>query len=250
MFYLGTHRPGWLGTLSVPLMVSHRTLKDYHKLPRARAPWMLDSGGFTELQVHGGWSVSPRQYISNARRFYQEVGSLDWISPQDWMCEPFMLERTGRTITDHQRLTVSNYVTLRLIDDNLPVIPVLQGWGADDYLHCIELYLNEGIDLWEEPLVGIGSVCRRQHTEEINSILSEIAGLGIRLHGFGVKTLGFRKYAQHLHSCDSMSWSYRARRSPPLPGCSHQNCANCYRFALLWRDRMLAEITSEAHQSR
>jgi hypothetical protein len=36
-----------------------------------------------------------------------------------------------------------------------------------------------------------------------------------------------------------MAWSYRARRSPALPGCTgHRNCANCLRYALAWRARL------------
>jgi hypothetical protein len=31
------------------------------KLPRARGPWALDSGGFTELTTHGRWTITPRR---------------------------------------------------------------------------------------------------------------------------------------------------------------------------------------------
>jgi hypothetical protein len=44
-FFLGTHRPGWLARLDVPLFVSHRTLRTWPRLPWAREPWALDSGG-------------------------------------------------------------------------------------------------------------------------------------------------------------------------------------------------------------
>ena len=36
-----------------------------------------------------------------------------------------------------------------------------------------------------------------------------------------------------------MAWSFGARYKPPLDGCTHKTCANCKRFALLWRDQML-----------
>jgi hypothetical protein len=93
------------------------------------------------------------------------------------------------------------------------------------------------------PLVGLGSVCRRQATTEIARIVAELAALGLRLHGFGVKRAG-------LVSADSMAWSYHARRRPPLPGCVGQkNCANCLPYALAWRARMLA-ILDQPRQGR
>ncbi|MEV6227889.1 ATP-binding cassette domain-containing protein [Saccharopolyspora shandongensis] len=56
-----------------------------------------------------------------------------------------------------------------------------------------------------------------------------------------------RDYGSHLHSADSMAWSYAARRSPRLPGCTaHKNCANCPRFAFHWRERVLASLAGHA----
>ncbi|SDZ53048.1 hypothetical protein SAMN05216215_10913 [Saccharopolyspora shandongensis] len=67
------------------------------------------------------------------------------------------------------------------------------------------------------------------------------------MHGFGIKTSGLRDYGSHLHSADSMAWSYAARRSPRLPGCTaHKNCANCPRFAFHWRERVLASLAGHA----
>jgi hypothetical protein len=34
----------------------------------------------------------------------------------------------------------------------------------------------------------------------------------------------------------------RAAFSHPLPGCAQRNCANCPRYALLWRERLLRRI--------
>jgi hypothetical protein len=115
-FYLGTHLPSWLGSVPVPLFVSHRRLARSARLPVARTRWALDSGGFSEL-----------------------------------------------------------------------------------------------------------------------------AGYGFALHGFGIKTRGLGRYAALLASADSMAWSYNARRHTALPGCPHRNCANCPRWALRWRERVLAQ---------
>jgi hypothetical protein len=92
-----------------------------------------------------------------------------------------------------------------------------------------------------EPLVGLGSVCRRQATSEIDRIITTLAGQGLRLHGFGVKTAGLGRYGWALESADSLAWSYAARREPPLPGHRHKNCANCLAYALAWRERVVRQ---------
>lgn len=89
-FILGTHEPSWLADerfANVPLMVSDRRLREMKRLPRARGYWALDSGGFTELQLFGGWMVAIDDYIARVRRYIAEVGGLMWAAGQDWMCE-------------------------------------------------------------------------------------------------------------------------------------------------------------------
>jgi hypothetical protein len=154
------------------------------------------------------------------------------------MCEPWIVERTGLSIREHQERTVSNYLELR---DRGPFIPVLQGWALDDYEACMSLYADAGVDLAAVPMVGIGSVCRRQDTDEIGRIMLAVHDAGIRAHGFGVKKEGIARYGRLLASADSMAWSYNARKNPPLPGCRHKNCANCPRWALRWRRQLLAQ---------
>jgi hypothetical protein len=55
----------------------------------------LDSGGFTELRLHGGWRTTAAEYVTVVRRYRDQIGCLEWAAPQDWMCEPFMLAKTG-----------------------------------------------------------------------------------------------------------------------------------------------------------
>jgi hypothetical protein len=237
-FWLGTHMPSWLATAGVPLFVSHRRLAGRKTLPRAIAPWALDSGGFSELAMYGEWRTSPAQYATAVRRYSDEIGSLAWAAPQDLMCEPFMLAKTGMTVAEHQHLTRVNGQVLRDLAPDLPWIWVLQGWTLDDYRRHRDAYAAAGIDLTTEPLVGIGSVCRRQGTGEIGAIVSALACDGISLHGFGVKTLGLASYSAYLSSADSMAWSSRGRR---VAGCrpSHKTEANCMTFARSWRRRVL-----------
>jgi len=79
------------------------------------------------------------------------------------------------------------------------------------------MFERSGFDLATEPLVGVGSVCRRRATGEIEAIFHALASLGPRLDGFGVKTGGLDRYADCLASADSLAWSFEARRAAPLP---------------------------------
>ena len=243
-FYLGTHETNWLERTDIPLFVSHRRLAMRKRLPVARGIWSLDSGGFTELSLYGGWQTSERDYLAAVRRYRDEIGGMQWAAPMDWMCEPWVIAKTGLSVEEHQARTVRNFVSLREAAPELPLIPVLQGWEHDDYLRCVEQYDRAGVDLRKEPLVGLGTVCRRQSTGAIEVIVERLTDLGIRLHGFGVKTLGLARYADLLTSADSLAWSYRARRSPALPGCTHNNCNSCLRFAARWYQRTVARLES------
>jgi hypothetical protein len=241
-FYLGTHEPSWLTRTEIPLFVSRRRLCRQKSLPPARGPWALDSGGFSELSMFGGWRTGPEQYADEAMRYQREIGRLDFAAVQDWMCEPSMLERTGLSIGEHQARTIRSYLDLRRLAPGVPWAPVLQGWAVADYLDHADQYRSAGIDLRYAPRVGVGSVCRRQASYQAFELFSALKPLGLRLHGFGLKQ-GFLRHAfsAGLESFDSMAWSYRARRrGSPIEGCTHSTCANCMRYAIRWREALVS----------
>lgn len=237
-FFLGTCEPAWLKRTDVPLFISRRRLARRKSLPRALGPWALDSGGFTEISRYGEWRTCPRQYVAEVDRWRAEVGNLQWAAIQDWMCEPTMLAKTRMTVGQHQQLTVNSWLYLTSIASWLPWIPVLQGWSVGDYVAHVELYHRHTTTRLDRlPLVGLGSVCRRQSTEEVVEIARELTGMGIKLHGFGVKIAGLRNGLSNLlRSSDSMAWSYRGRR---IGGKNH-----CMEFATQWRDKVLRSIES------
>jgi len=243
-FWLGTHHPHWLATAGVELFVSRRALARYKTLPRASFAWALDSGGFSELTLHGRWEMTPAAYVAEVRRYRDEIGHMAWAAPQDWMCEPDMIKRTGLTVADHQRLTVENFLELNSLAPELPWIPVLQGWSLGDYLDHADAYGRAGVSLADETIVGVGTVCRRQHTGMVSGLLACLCAEGYRLHGFGFKLRGLKLSAHDLASADSLAWSYQARRNPPLPGhgVRHKNCANCMEYAMGWRDEVVDTI--------
>lgn len=256
-FYLGTHVVNWLWReefVGKRLFVSRTTIGKRKSLKPAVCDWALDSGAFTELLLNGQWTVSPREYADLCVRLYTEVGRMDFCSIQDWMCEEQIISGgvisgrkapgTGLTLEEHQIRTVGSYVTLSQMEPNLPWLPVVQGFTEEQYLRCVELYEQAGVSL-KGRWVGVGSVCRRQGTKEIASVLKTLSEQGLLLHGFGVKSQGLQLAAPYLHSADSMAWSYGARRTQTkMPicveqGAKHKNCANCHHYALDWLEKQI-----------
>lgn len=285
VFYLGTHQPHWLRLeefRDVPLFISRNRLTGYKTFPQALGQWAMDLGGFTELKDHGRWRITAAEYVADVRRIVDGVGRMpDFVAPQDWMCEPWVIfggrdvprnspqwfhgtreargldpDEPEQTLADavrfHQERTVENYLELVALAPEIPWIPVLQGWALDSYVECAAMYATVGIDLVGAPTVGLGSVCRRQATSEIDEIVATFSARGLRLHGFGVKTQGIGDYGPDLASADSMAWSVDARRSDPLPGheVRHKNCANCPDWALAWRQRVLAVVDNPRSHGR
>lgn len=218
----------------MPLFVSRRVLAGRKSLPVAASPWVLDSGGFTELNLYGGWRTPLKQYVAEVRRYQAEIGNLDWVAPMDWMCEPSVLEKTWLSVNDHQICTLKNF--LRLRSELGPIVaPVLQGWKLGEYARHVEMYEKCGVALYREPIVGLGSICRRGQDAEIQTIVRTLktATPTIQLHAFGVRTRALDGLSDVLTSSDSMAWSMRGRHDR-LPGCTHKSCANCRRYAHRW----------------
>jgi hypothetical protein len=96
-FFIGLDHPAtaWPFLRS---MISINTIRD-RKTPFRVNDWMMDSGGFTELSTHGRWRTSPQQYADEINR-WKDNGNL---VTQDLMCEPFILHKTGLTITKPAR---------------------------------------------------------------------------------------------------------------------------------------------------
>lgn len=175
------------------------------------------------------------------RVFYLGTHRPHWLAA---LSVPLFVSDTTLTVRRHIELTVANYLDLLSVDDGLPVIPVVQGWMPADYAYCAALYQRHGVDLTRLPLVGVGSVCRRQDTVTAEQIVDVLWQLGARrLHAYGAKTLGLRRFAHRIDSSDSLAWSLAARYRPRLPGCTHRShCGNCARWALRWRQQLLASV--------
>lgn len=308
VFYLGTHQPRWLERYAVPFFVSRRTMPKV-KLPRALARWALDSGGFTELQLYGRWTITPEEYVAEVCRFKMGVGLLDWAAPMDWMCEPqvingkvkrrskdakrkpsidleawmqwarnrlaashheglaqtlaeaealgsdaeVMFHGTALSVEEHQRRTVANFLELRRLAPDLDIRPALQGSTLEDYHRCVGMYRDAGVDLRSFPSVLGGSLCRRNATDEIVSIVRGLRRAhGIDIHGLGVKGDAAEELAEELASIDTLAWSAKWRRAGRCPVCiardaQVKNCANCPHAALAYREWLLTRLGQRRH---
>jgi hypothetical protein len=175
--------------------------------------WIMDSGAFTEISTFGRYRHSVEEYAAQIVR-WRSNGHLLCAVSQDYMCEPFILKKTGLTLADHQRLTIERYDSLIACDTGVPIMPVLQGFDPGDYVDHIRQY---GGRLDHGQWVGVGSVCKRNG--DISSIESVLLAIhnerpDLRLHGFGLKTTALSSglVQELLFTADSMAWSFSARK--------------------------------------
>lgn len=176
--------------------------------------WIMDSGAFTEVSKYGGYRTEPEDYAREIERWGSNGVFLAAVT-QDYMCEPFILAKTGMTVREHQRLTIARYMRIRNATSRY-VMPVLQGYTLSEYLDHLDMYRQKGLII-QGQRVGVGSICKRNsNLREIENVLLGIKGSApsLKLHGFGVKTTALKSewVWNSLFSADSMAWSFAARR--------------------------------------
>jgi len=101
--------------------------------------WILDSGAFTELSRFGHYREPVQVYVQHIKR-WKKCGNLLAAVSQDFMTEPFILEKTGLTTADHQRLTIERHDELLRCDVGVYIFPVLQGYLPEEYVSHIRQY--------------------------------------------------------------------------------------------------------------
>lgn len=210
-FYVGCHQPSDARHFD-RAFISIKRIED-RRSPFAVKHWVMDSGAFSEISDHGCFLRTVDQYAAQARRWIGN-GHLDAVVAQDYMCEPFIVAKTGLDVPTHQRLTIERYDELLAHGLPVHVMPVLQGFRAGEYLDHLDAY---GERLTPGMWVGVGSVCKRQgKPANVVAVLGAIKRQrpDLRLHGFGVKStsLAHPGVRHLLHSADSMAWSYAARK--------------------------------------
>jgi hypothetical protein len=216
-FFTGMHHPSDADKVGAAFVSVKRLLGRRRNFPVG--DWIMDSGAFTEIAAHGRYTTTVGAYACEIRR-WRRCGNLLAAVAQDYMCETMMLEKTGLTIANHQRLTIERYDALLACNTSgVYILPVLQGYAPADYVDHIRQYgdrLKSG--MW----TGVGSICKRNgDPAAIRAVLSAIkaARPDLRLHAFGVKTtaLACGMIRDMLYSADSMAWSAAARRRKESP---------------------------------
>lgn len=141
---------------------------------------------------------------------------------QDYMCEEFVLGKTGLSIEQHQQSTIARYDSLlKLIDGAVYLMPVLQGYAPQDYVQHLRMY---GDRLPNGAWIGIGSVCKRNgNPRAIEAVLLAIyqERPDLRLHGFGIKktALGSGIVRDLFWSADSQASSFNERATGGNANC-------------------------------
>lgn len=233
-FFLGLHQPSDAQHVkpSYPAFISVNRIRS-RKSGFEVGDWIMDSGAFTEISTHGEYRTSVAAYANQIAR-WKDNGNLLAAVSQDYMCEQFILDKTGLTAADHQRLTIERYDELLRCDTGVYIMPVLQGYDPQDYVSHVRQY---GSRLAHGAWVGVGSVCKRNgDIRAIENVLRAIKHVrpDLRLHGFGLKTTALSSglVDSLLETADSMAWSYNARRNGKN--------ANDWRNAVAWADRIKA----------
>ena len=205
-------RPRCIGPLALPAGANFSgfNLAAARNLPEGLDA-ALDSAGFVASNVYGDyrWDVS---------QFYTLVESRNWAwhAAMDWCMEP---QVAASKLIRRLRLNATARGYWACVAEasrrgtQMPM-PVIQGYGPEDYLHCLGLL---AIQDWPA-LVGIGSVCRR-HVHGPDGIASVIEALDkelpphVRFHLFGAKTGAILELGDHprFESVDSMAFDYALR---------------------------------------
>lgn len=210
-FFTGLHQPSDAMHFDSAFISVNRLRS--RKGPFVVGDWIMDSGAFTEISTHGRYRYSVKNYAEQIKR-WSNNGNLLASVAQDWMCEPWIIEKTGLNVDQHQKLTVQRYDELMACDTGgVYILPVLQGYAPEDYVRHINMYGNR---LAHGSWVGVGSICKRNgDPRQIAAVLMTIknARPDLKLHGFGLKTTALASpfIRSMLETADSMAWSFHAR---------------------------------------
>jgi hypothetical protein len=211
-FFCGLHQPSDAKHFDA-CFVSVNRLRG-RRGPFSVGDWIMDSGAFTEISTHGTYRHSVEEYAAQIRRWAGN-GRLLAAVAQDWMCEPWIVAKTGLSVAEHQRLTIERYDQLLTKDTaGVYVIPVLQGYAPADYVRHVRMY---GARLSDGAWVGVGSICKRNASpRSVEAVLLAIHAVrpDLKLHGFGLKATALRSALifDLLETADSMAWSFNARK--------------------------------------
>jgi hypothetical protein len=179
---------------------------DYKDLHMQRC--FVDSGGFSFFRKYGKYPFTLEQYVDWIG-YLQDDYPIYLVSVLDYPCEGTTNRTTLKTNEERIIQTVSNAIECIDYEDSLPWMPVIQGYTLEEYLHCIDLYEQAGIDLG---YIAVGSICARKgNSLTIRNLLTKIyERTHAKLHAFGLSLNYLRdpQIANILYSSDSSAWNW------------------------------------------
>ena len=206
IFFTGIHNLTHASKVDYSFISINRLLK--RKKDFKARTWIMDSGAFSQVLTLGDHLLSTRKYAEQINR-WSRCGILVRAVSQDYICIDSILEKLGRTVEEHQAMTIDRYKRL-IKQTEVPIMPVLQGYDPEEYAKHVHDY---GSLLKEHDWIGVGSIARKNSNPElvlnILNVIHEVRP-DLRLHGFGIKKTCLQDSAirDRLFSADSMSWIY------------------------------------------
>lgn len=199
---------------------------------------ILDSGCFSFFSRYAEYPFELQTFLDLAYHV-REQSPLYRVVTLDYPCEPEINRKQHSTNEERIARTVERAIECIDADSSLSWLPVIQGYSIQEYLACIDLYREQGV---ESEFWAIGSICSRKgqpyKVREIICRIKEALG-DVRLHAFGLSLLYLQdpQIFGALFSSDSAAWNwgaytmavkpemirrYQAKVDRILSGASHQ----------------------------
>lgn len=179
------------------------------RMPKTTQNLFLDSGGYQAFTRFSGYPFNVEQYAR-----YVERVKPTFVATMDYPCEKELTLLDSRK--DRVKETVNNAVELVDLEATMgfdaEVVPVIQGYLIEDYMHCISLYNEVGLCLEH---VAVGSLCKRKNSKEIRDILLAIRYSlpNSKIHAFGLTLSALKDLAivQSINSFDTQAWLWEIK---------------------------------------
>lgn len=243
-FFIGLYSKKQISETPGNFMCSYKTVRNFKEKINTNKQWIMDSGAFSEISINGKYTYTVTDYLNI---IYKQEPT--YFITMDYMCEPFILNKTNKSVIEHQQLTCENSIKIKnSYSGKSKFIGSIQGYTKDEYISHIDMLKTQGLI---EEYMAVGSICRRKNVKEIFDILKNIKKnlpSWVKIHGLGVKKTLLSKYEtyDYLNSCDSMAWSFSGRyvKTKVNNKCTltnvecihltHKNCANCENYMKNW----------------
>ena len=115
---------------------------------------------------------------ANVRLYRDEVGGLQCAAPQDWMCEPQIVAKTGLSVREHQQRTVENLLD-RLVasgaDRETLIVGVGGGVASDLFGFTASLFMR-GVPYIQVAYAFSGFPVTQEVFDAVLTVLNRLAG--------------------------------------------------------------------------